>query len=131
MIEFLVDTDWAADYLKGKEDAVQLLSPLIRQGRLGMSIISYAEFWEGLLGSPRQELYRPALADLVAGVPVLGLDRDTAEVFGEVRADLRRQGKLIPDLDLLIAATALRHDLTVISRDEHLRRVPGLRLYGG
>lgn len=29
MVEFLVDTDWAADYLKGREDAVQLLSPLI------------------------------------------------------------------------------------------------------
>jgi len=131
MIEFLVDTDWAADYLKGKEDAVQLLSPLIRERRLGMSIISYAELWEGVLGSARQEVYRSALADLVAGVPVLGLDRGTAEVFGGVRADLRRRGKLIPDLDLLIAATALRHDLTVISRDEHFRRVPGLRLYGG
>lgn len=27
MIDFLVDADWAADYLKGKEDAVQLLCP--------------------------------------------------------------------------------------------------------
>ena len=130
MIESLVDTDWAADYLKGREDAVQLLSPLIRERRLGMSIISYAELWEGVVGSPRQEVYRSALADLVAGVPVLGLDRGTAELFG-VRAELRRRGKLIPDLDLLIAATALRHDLTVISRDEHFRRVPGLKLYGG
>jgi predicted nucleic acid-binding protein len=131
MIEFLVDTDWAADYLKGKEDAVQLLSPLIGESRLGMSIISYAELWEGVLGSRRQEVYRSALADLVAGVPVLGLDRGTAEVFGGMRADLRRQGRLIPDLDLLIATTALRHDLTVISRDEHFRRLPGLKLYGG
>jgi predicted nucleic acid-binding protein len=131
MIEFLVDTDWAADYLKGKEDTVQLLSPLIGESRLGMSIISYAELWEGVLGSRRQEVYRSALADLVAGVPVLGLDRGTAEVFGGMRADLRRQGRLIPDLDLLIATTALRHDLTVISRDEHFRRLPGLKLYGG
>jgi tRNA(fMet)-specific endonuclease VapC len=130
MIEFLVDTDWAADYLKGKEDAVRLLSPFIRERRLGMSIIFYAELWEGLLGSSRQEVYRSALADLIAGVPVLGLDRETAEVFAGVRAELRRQGRLIPDLDLLIAATALRHDLTVISRDQHFRRVRGLRLYG-
>jgi hypothetical protein len=35
MIEFLVDTDWAADYLKGKEDAVQLLSPRHSAGTAG------------------------------------------------------------------------------------------------
>jgi tRNA(fMet)-specific endonuclease VapC len=58
------------------------------------------------------------------------LDGGTAEVFGGVRADLRRQGKLIPDLDLLIAATALRHNLTVVNRDEHFRRIPGLKLHG-
>lgn len=50
MIEFLVDTDWAADYLKGKEDAVQLLSSLIRERWLGMSIIFYGELSGGRAG---------------------------------------------------------------------------------
>ena len=42
----------------------------------------------------------------------------------------RRQGQLIPDLDLLIAATALHHDLTLLTRNiRHFNRIPELRLY--
>jgi predicted nucleic acid-binding protein len=42
---------------------------------------------------------------------------------------LRRQGNLIPDFDLLIAATALRHDLTLVTRDTaHFERIEGLQL---
>jgi tRNA(fMet)-specific endonuclease VapC len=52
------------------------------------------------------------------------------EVFARTRADLRRSGQLIADLDLLIAATALHHDLTLLTRNvRHFARIPGLRLY--
>ena len=47
-----------------------------------------------------------------------------------MRAFLRRQGQLIPDLDLLIAATALAHDLTLVTRNRrHFSRILSLRLY--
>ncbi len=39
---------------------------------------------------------------------------------------------LIPDADLFIAATALHHDLTLVTRNlKHFERVPGIRLYPG
>ncbi len=50
--------------------------------------------------------------------------------FAVLRADLRRRGQLIPDLDLLIAATALSHDLALLTRNvRHFARIPGLRIY--
>jgi tRNA(fMet)-specific endonuclease VapC len=49
----------------------------------------------------------------------------------EHRAQLRAQGTTIADLDLLIASTALYHDLVLVTRNlRHFRRVPGLRIYG-
>lgn len=52
------------------------------------------------------------------------------ERFAGIRGDLRRRGQLIPDLDLLIAATALHHDLTLLTRNvRHFDRIPELRLY--
>jgi predicted nucleic acid-binding protein len=45
------------------------------------------------------------------------------------RAALRQQGLLIPDMDLLIAATALEHDLTLVTRNQrHFVRLPGLQM---
>jgi predicted nucleic acid-binding protein len=37
------------------------------------------------------------------------------ERFAAIRAHLRRRGELIPDFDLLLAATALHYDLTVLT----------------
>lgn len=52
------------------------------------------------------------------------------ELFARTRAGLRRQGMLIPDLDLLIAATALSFDLTLLTRNtRHFARIPHLRIH--
>ena len=60
---------------------------------------------------------------------LLPLDDATMEVFARIRADLRRQGQLIPDLDLLIAATAIHHEITLLTRNvRHFARIPGLKL---
>ena len=58
---------------------------------------------------------------------VVGIDLETARTFGEYRARLRQEGNPIPDHDLWIAATAVRHDLTLISRDRHFERIPNLK----
>ena len=60
---------------------------------------------------------------------VIDVTDPIAEAFGKIRAGLRRQGNLIADMDLLIAATALVHDLTLLTGNtRHVARVPGLRL---
>jgi tRNA(fMet)-specific endonuclease VapC len=62
--------------------------------------------------------------------PVLPVTEPIIEVFAEHRAQLRAQGTMIADLDLLIASTALYHDLDLVTRNlRHFRRVPGLRIY--
>jgi predicted nucleic acid-binding protein len=49
------------------------------------------------------------------------------ERAAQLYADLRRQGKLIPDNDLLIAATALHHGLVLVTNNlHHFQRIPNL-----
>lgn len=60
---------------------------------------------------------------------MLLLDDAIMERFARIRSDLRARGQLIPDLDLAIAATALEHDLTLLTRNaRHFSRIPNLRL---
>lgn len=87
MITHLVDTDWIVDYLKGKEDARRLLSPLIENQSLAASIIVYGEIYEGLLNAGAVESHLRAFADILAGVPILELDVETAQVFACQRAN--------------------------------------------
>jgi len=60
---------------------------------------------------------------------VIGIDAMIAQKFGDIKADLRRQGALLEDSDLFIAATALSLEVTLVTNNnEHFRRVPGLKL---
>jgi tRNA(fMet)-specific endonuclease VapC len=127
MIDHLVDADWLIDYLKGKPETLQFLTPLLEQGRLAISIVAYGEVYEGLLGSLNKERQLADLSEFLAGVPILGLDIETAHTFAGLRSDLHSRGQPIPDDDLWIAATALRHDLTLISRDKHFERITALK----
>jgi tRNA(fMet)-specific endonuclease VapC len=60
----------------------------------------------------------------------LDFDLDCARRYGWIHAQLARSGKPIGDIDTQIAATALRHDLTVVTANvRHFENVPDLELH--
>ena len=70
-------------------------------------------------------------ANWVISVDVLAPDTEVARQYAGIRLHLRSQGQILADNDRRIAATALAHDLTLVSRDTHFQRIPWLRLYSG
>lgn len=125
MITHLVDSDWTIDYLNERAPAVARLSELIRAEELSTSIIVVGEVREGFVGHPEGAARYDRF---LLGVRVVGLDSEVASICAELRSSLRKSGMLLSDNDLWIAATALRHGLTLISRDKAFDRVPNLKL---
>jgi tRNA(fMet)-specific endonuclease VapC len=124
-----VDSDWLIDGLQGIPSAITALESLKESG-LGISIVSFGEIYEGAFGFPDPTIHLQELRTFVSGLAVLPLDDAIMETFGRTRASLRRRGLLIPYLDLLIAATALAYDLTLLTRNRrHFQRIPDLKLY--
>lgn len=117
------------DAAGGQALAVQTLGSLSIDG-LAISIIAIAEIYEGAFGSPEPALKLADFRDFLRDYAILPATDPIAERFAGLRAHFRKQGQLIPDLDLLIGSTALHHDLTLLTRNvRHFGRVPGLRLY--
>jgi predicted nucleic acid-binding protein len=114
------------DFLNGRENAVSLLSPLFEQG-LAISIITYAELYQGVAVLPPGDARQTSFAALTESIDILGIDLETARIFGPLRTLLASSGQTIPDMDCLIAATALRHELTMVARDRHFDRIPDLK----
>jgi len=64
---------------------------------------------------------------LLPNLPVLAFGAAAARRYGGIRTELERQGMLMGDADMRIAAIALSHGLRVVTANErHFRRVPGL-----
>ena len=128
-LQYLVDTDWAIHYLNGHEAIVPRLQELQRQHSLALSIIVLAELYEGVYYSRTPEEDEEALQDFLRGVTVLGIDEGTCKIFGKERGRLRATGMIVGDCDLLIGATALRHDLTLLTNNRrHFERIADLRI---
>lgn len=126
---YLLDTDWLVDIFVGVPRAVSTLREIRPQG-VGLSIVSYAEFFEGAYGLPDTEFPLARYREFLDQFDTVPLSKAISEVFGRLRAELRRAGQLIPDLDLLIAATAIHLDLILLSRNlRHFNRIPELELY--
>lgn len=126
---FLLDTDWAIHALNGQEMAGRTLRHL-RNARIEVSIVTIAELYEGAFRSPNPQAQLMNIRHFLSAYRRRPIDDSVAETFAEVRSTLRRRGALIPDPDLVIAATALVHDLTVLtSNTRHFQRVPDLKLY--
>jgi tRNA(fMet)-specific endonuclease VapC len=79
------------------------------------------------VGNPAPLLQK--IADLLNDVQVLDFDHSRAQEFGKVRGGLLQQGISVPTADMMIAAVALFHNLTLVTNNTaDFQRIPGLRL---
>jgi predicted nucleic acid-binding protein len=130
-VNYLIDSDWVIDYLLGEPRAVRTLSDL-RPAGIAISVITYLEVVEGIVGARDSRQADAVFRALLGEVDVLDVTRPVARRTAAIRADLRRQKRPIVHraLDLLIAGTAIEHDLSLLSRNTRdFVDIPDLRLY--
>ncbi|WP_371851441.1 PIN domain-containing protein [Sphaerospermopsis reniformis] len=105
------------------------ITEMRRRGELiAISGITYYEVQRGLLRSNATKKLA-LFAQFCQDYPVLFLD--DLRIFqkaSEIHADLTNKGKIIQDADILIAATAIVHNLILVSHDSDLTRVNDLQL---
>jgi tRNA(fMet)-specific endonuclease VapC len=123
-MRFLLDTDTCVFALRGNEPVRERLDATAPE-TIAISVATLAELRYGAACSTRPKANHQVVDDFASGVIVLGLDDEIACAFGEFKAQLRSQGSLIDDFDLLIAATAYRHRLTLVTHNlDHFHRIP-------
>ncbi len=92
------------------------------------SSIAIGELCFGAYKSGRIKENRARIDDYAGNNVVLGCDIGTAYHYGEIKHALQRKGRPIPENDVWIAAVALQHDLTLISRDTHFKEIDDLKV---
>ena len=126
--KYLVDTDWAVYYLRGKEPYVSNLSRFQAEG-VAISIVSVAELYEGVFRRVDRQAKEEGLERFLAGLELADISRGVARTFGRLRAELRKQGMTVADFDLLIASTAVYYGLSLLTDNRrHYEKVPELKL---
>jgi len=86
------------------------------------------ELEAGIQQTAQPEDYRRRLGHLLRHVRLWSLDADTARLYGEVFNELRRQGRALSQVDMMLAALARQHQLTILTTDRDFEALPDLRI---
>ena len=110
--------------------ALDALSARYAEEDVAISAVTASELLHGVYRarSPSQRHRRQAFVEgLLAQLPIIAFDLTVARVHASLWANLAKRGVAVGERDLIIGATAIARNYTVITRDERsFPRIPGV-----
>ena len=120
---YLLDTNIVVALFNGDPDIATRLEAV---PEVFLPLITLGELHFGAAKSGRPEANAARIDDFAATCTSVGLDEATTQHYGALKAELRRRGRPIPENDIWIAASALRHRMIVVTRDQHFDHIENL-----
>ncbi|MCD6533338.1 MAG: type II toxin-antitoxin system VapC family toxin [Deltaproteobacteria bacterium] len=126
MKNILLDTNCYSAYLTGDE---RVLNALVEAESVYMSIFVLGELFAGFRGGSKRQQNLDYLKQFLTKktVKILDATMETAEIFGDLKEKLKKNGSPIPINDVWIAAHALETSSVLITYDAHFQNITGLR----
>jgi len=130
MRRYLLDSGPLAAFLHNRKKVVDIVTPWIINHEVATSILVYAEVTEYIKGFADFPRRHSDLRLLLSEIYPYFLTYSIVDRYADLRRVLRPPygSGLIGDIDILIAATALERNLTLVTADTDYERVPGLRV---
>lgn len=118
------DTSLLAGFFHKRRKAVEFITPWLKQHAVATSILVYGEVIEYLRGLPNFPDHYANFHQILSEIPPYPLSYPILDRYADIRRTLRPKHQDIGDIDTLIAATAVEHDLTLVTIDTDFDRVP-------
>jgi len=128
-LHYLLDTNICIYIAKQKPTSVFDRFAQLSVGEVGMSTISYGELLYGAEKSHHPKKTLRLLEELTSLIPPIPLSTDVGKYYGEIRSKLEKQGRIIGNNDLWIAAHALAAGFILVTNNvKEFSRVPDLKI---
>lgn len=127
-MKYMLDTNMCIYAQKNIPQVIEKMKNNFQYG-VAISSITLAELEFGVQASANVEKNTIALYKFLSIVEILDFDSSAATEYGKIRADLKKKGTPIGNMDMLIAAHAKSEDLIVVTHNtREFERVEGLQL---
>jgi len=125
-MKYLLDTNICVYFLKQNAKIVDKIASLSADD-LAISCFNLTELLYGAYNSHFIDKNLERVRYIENTIEVLQFDRKAVENYAVIKSDLKKQGKLIDDFDILIAAVALSREMILVTNNEkHFERIPNL-----
>jgi tRNA(fMet)-specific endonuclease VapC len=119
----LLDTNVIIRLLNGNQE---ITSRLLQMEKICMSSVVLGELIYGAEKSGKVEENRRNVLTFCSFYPVYDVTNSVALAYGKIKSSLQKKGKIIPENDMWIAATAAANELTVYTQDKHFSDIDGI-----
>lgn len=124
---WMLDTNTISCIVRGKSPAARARLESVKGDETAcISVITEAELRYGTAKKAPEPVRQAALNILFDRLRILPWTSEEALVYGDLRAKLERAGKVLGNLDMLIAAQAISANATLVTRDKAFAQVEGL-----
>lgn len=128
-MKYMLDTNILIYLLKNQYKSVELHMRHVPSGDIVIPSVVIAELEFGAQNSNHYEKSIKVIRRLVNEFEVANFEKEDAFYYGKVRAELKRQGKMIGANDLLIGAMSLRRDMILVTHNKkEFSRIEGLMI---
>lgn len=119
---YCLETSIVIDIFRGDEELKNKIMDL-GSGNIFITTITLCELFKGayIYHSPEDKI--KDVDNFVDSFKVVGLDKKSCKEFGKIYLKLKKEGKLINDFDIIIAAITKINNLTLITRDKHFENI--------
>lgn len=125
---YLIDTDTIIFALRNDKSVLAKFEEN-KNIPISISMITYAELIFGAKRSQNEQKNMIKVNHIRKIFLVEELSEGVMEVFAGIKAEMFNKGIRIEDMDLLIAATAIYNELTLVTNNtKHFKNIPGLKL---
>ena len=127
-MHYLIDTNIIIYRLKnlGNVNANFLRN---KDKHMSLSVVSYGELVFGAKKSKAVEKNMETVNAIKEIFPLIEITSEIMNTFGKIKAYTQKIGKTIDDMDLLIAATAITNDFTLVTHNtKHFENIPNLKI---
>ncbi len=100
---------------------------MVKAEEIYLPVIVVGELFFGAFNSGRPRANSIRIKNFIACNTILVCDVGTSGEYGRIKSLLHKKGHPIPENDIWIAALAMEHNLTLVSRDEHFKKIDGLK----
>lgn len=128
MTKILLDTNAYSAFMYGNK---KVFERIVESEVTYMSTIVIGELFAGFHGGAKLVQNREELKSFLSkeGVEHIDVSIETAEIFGEIKSRLSKQGKMLPINDIWIAAHAIETGAKLITFNERFKSISGLRVW--
>lgn len=128
MRKILLDTSGYTKLLLGE---IAVLETLGGADRIFVPTVVLGELFAGFRGGTKEAKNKKLLEQFLAKpqVEVVPIGRETAEIFGQIKYNLMRNGTPLPMNDVWIASAAIEQGAIIVTYDTHFSKIPEARVW--